>query len=554
MFPRQIRQPAQLGETSRNLLAGFALMAVAIPEQIATARLAGAPPAMGLLVFIAGSLGFFFLGSNRYLSAGADSTIAPIFASGLAGLTMATGSHYLVLMSLLAVLVGVTVGAAGLLRLGWIARLLSLPVITGFLAGISIHIAISQLPALLGIAGGRGMPFQELATIIGSAGRIQPVTMMIGIGVFSIVLICEHRDRRLPGALIAVVLAAGVVSAFDLTKIRVMTLGDVPMPMLWPPRLDFNPADVTPVLPIALLVSLLVIIQTVTVSRSFKEDADNINRDLVGLGFGNILSGLLGGFPVNSSPPRTAIAYESGATSRLTGLLAAIGVSLFLAFGLRLLASVPQAALAGLLLFVAWRIFRVEMMKLIWSQSRAEFALLAVTAAAIVFTPIETGIAIGIGLSVLHGVWTVTQTRAMLFEQVPGTTVWWPRSAPDPDKSLPGIVVVGFQAPLFFLNSETFRRTISEMIQAAPQPVRAVILEASSIVEVDFSGAQVLLSMIEQWKLQGVSFYIARLESVRAQRALESFGILKQMGEQKVFHSVSDAVSQIIQAPNVDGK
>lgn len=529
-------------------------MAVAIPEQIATARLAGAPPAMGLLVFIAGSMGFFLLGSNRYLSAGADSTIAPIFAASLAGLTMATGSHYLALMSLLAVLVGVTVGVAGLLRLGWIARLLSLPVITGFLAGISIHIAISQLPALLGIAGGRGMPFQELATIIGNVGRIQPATMMIGIGAFSIVLICEHRDRRLPGALIAVVLAAGGVSAFDLTKIGVKTLGDVPMPMLWPPKLDFNPPDVTPLLPIALLVSLLVIIQTVTVSRSFKEDADNINRDLVGLGFGNILSGILGGFPVNSSPPRTAIAYESGATSRLTGLWAATGVSLFLAFGLRLLASVPQAALAGLLLFVAWRIFRVEMMKLIWSQSRAEFALLAVTAAAIVFTPIETGIAIGIGLSVLHGVWTVTQTRAMLFEQVPGTTVWWPRSSSDPDRYLPGIVVVGFQAPLFFLNSETFRRTISEMIQAAPQPVRAVILEASSIVEVDFSGAQVLLSMIEQWKLQGVSFYIARLESVRAQRALERFGILKQMGEQKVFHSVSDAVSQIVQAPNVGAK
>ena len=539
---------SKLGSAGGNLIAGFALLAVAIPEQIATARLAGVPPALGLIVFIAGSVGFFLLGSNRYLSAGADSTIAPIVAASLAALTVAGGPQYLVLVSILAVLVGLTVGIAGLLRLGWIARLLSMPVITGFLAGISIHIAISQLPSLLGIAAGGGTLIQELASIIGKLGQVNPYTLMIGGSAFAIVIISERIDRRLPAALIAVVLAAGIVSALHLTRFGVKTLGNVPLPTLWPPKLEFNPAEIASLLPTALLISLIVIIQTVTVSRSFREDSDDINRDLTGLGFGNILSGLMGGFPANSSPPRTAIAFESGATSRLAGLLAAIGVSLFLALGLSLLAFVPQAALAGLLLFVACRIFRFGVMKLIWSQSRAEFTLLAVTAAAIVLTPIQTGIAIGIILSILHGVWTVTQTRALLFEQVPGTTVWWPKNSPGPDKSSPGIVVVGFQAPLFFLNAETFHRTVSATVQGAPQPVHAVVLEASSIVEIDFSGAQTLLSMIEKWKTQGVTFYIARLESVRAQKALEKFGILQQMGEQKIFHSVSDAVCEIVQA------
>jgi MFS superfamily sulfate permease-like transporter len=126
--------------------------------------------------------------------------------------------------------------------------------------------------------------------------------------------------------------------------------------------------------------------------------------------------------------------------------------------------------------------------------------------------------------------------------------VWWPKNSPGPDKSSPGIVVVGFQAPLFFLNAETFHRTVSATVQSAPQPIHAVVLEASSIVEIDFSGAQTLLSMIEKWKTHGVTFYIARLESVRAQKALEKFGILQQMGEQKIFHSVSDAIGEIVQA------
>jgi MFS superfamily sulfate permease-like transporter len=307
-----------------------------------------------------------------------------------------------------------------------------------------------------------------------------------------------------------------------------------------------NLADIQALLPIAAIVSLIVIIQTVTVCKSFHDALpDDINRDLIGVGCSNLLSGCLGGFPANASPPRTAIVRESGAASRAAGLFAALGVALFLGFGLSLLAFVPQAALAGLLLFVAGRIFRLDVMKLVWAQSKAEFALLALTALAIVVTPIETGVGIGIALSLLHGVWTITQTRAMIFEQVPGTTVWWPKHPGAPGGTRPGVVVVGFQAPLFFLNAETFRRSVGDAVNAAPKPVHAVVLEASSIVEIDFSGAQILTDLIQSWKQCGVSFYIARLESVRAEAALERLGILKLMGDQTIFRSVDDAMRHI---------
>jgi sulfate permease, SulP family len=534
-------------DAGRDLVAACAVAAVAIPEQMATARLAGMPAAMGLLVFVAGSFGFFLLGSNRSLSVGADSTIAPIFAGSLV-LVAASGSpHYLALAALLAWLVGIMVAAAGAFRMGWIARLLSIPVITGFLAGIAVHIAVSQLPALLGIANTRHDLLGTLANLAHNIAHLNLIALAIGAAVFAITLGCEKIDIRLPGALIATILAAVAVWLLGPAGHGIAVLGAVSATNLGPGLPALALSDVARLLPIALIVSLVVMIQTTATSRAFQDDASagDVNRDLLGVGFANILGGLFGGFPANASPPRTAIVSESGGKSRFAGLYAAVIVASFLLFGLGLLASVPEAALAGLLLFVARRIFRIATMKAIAAQSTAEFVLLLLTAAAIVVTPIETGVGIGIALSVLHGVWTITQTRAVEFQLVPGSTVWWPASPDFAGETRPGIVVVGFQAPLFFLNAETFRRTLDLAVHRAPQPVRAVILEASSIVELDYSGAQTLAWLIGHWKQQGVDFYVARLESTRAQRAFEKFGIFALLGDRRIFHSVADAVRQL---------
>ena len=282
-------------------------------------------------------------------------------------------------------------------------------------------------------------------------------------------------------------------------------------------------------------------IQTAATSRSFPGDPDTIdvNRDFIGAGLGGMLSGLMGGFPVSASPPRTALVQESGGRSRLTGLAAAILVALFFALGLSLLRFLPEAAMAGLLLFVAVRLCRVGAMLTVARQSLPEFGLLAATAAAIVFLPIAIGVAVGVALSLLHGVWTIAQTRAILFEKIPGSTVWWPSDRQiQRDCRCPGVVVVGFQAPLFFLNAQAFRQSLDLAVRAAPAPVKAIVLEASSIAELDFSGARMLETEIGYWKNRQVDFYIARLESVRAQQALERFGILALLGDGRVFHSV----------------
>jgi MFS superfamily sulfate permease-like transporter len=533
--------PTTREQAIRDLVASFALAAIVIPEQLATARLAGVPPALGLIVFIAASFGFFLFGANRYLSAGADSTIAPIFAGSLALLATAGSPHYLTLAAALALMVGALAALAGLLRLGWIARLLSVPIITGFLAGIAIHIAVSQLPALLGIPGGGANFFGAIVSLGRNIGRFNPHALVIGIFVFAAATLSERIDRRFPGALVAMALATLAVTLSGWT---VPVLGEIHPPAFMPALPRVMLADLTGLLPIAMIVTLVVMIQTAAVSRAFDGGEHEIDRDLLGVGIGGMLSGLLGGFAANASPPRTAIVRESGGSSRLAGLFAVVIVGLFLIFAPGLLAHLPEAALAGLLLFVALRIFHIGTMRTIAMQSWAEFLLLMATALAIVVMPIAIGVGVGVALSLLHGVWTIVQTRAVIFELIPGTTVWWPKNSDFQGETKPGLVVAGFQAPLFFLNADTFRVSLDHAVKQATPPVKAIVLEASSLVELDYSGAQTLSGLIRQWKERGVVFYVARLESLRAQQAFVRFGILPLLAHGKTYPSVADAVRQ----------
>src|SRR5580692_8134780 len=180
--PWPLLRPLQgltLATLSRDLFAGLTLAAIAIPEQMATARLGGFAPAIGFFAFLAGSVAFAAFGSNRFLSCGADSTITPIFAGGLAMLAASGSPEYQLLAAALALMVGLLLLAAGIFRLGWIADLLSIPVTTGFLAGISVHIFISQLPAILGLPGPEGPMLQRLAILATHLGQTNPFTLAI---------------------------------------------------------------------------------------------------------------------------------------------------------------------------------------------------------------------------------------------------------------------------------------------------------------------------------------------------------------------------------------
>lgn len=551
--------PAQAGG---DVLAGLTLAAITIPEQMATAKLGGFEPQIGFYAFIGATLGFAAFGASRVLTAGADSTITPIFAGMLATLAAAgaagaggpgAAAALQAAAVALALLVGGLLLVAGLLRLGWIAHLLSTPVITGFLAGVAVHIVVSQLPSLFGIAKGAGDLSAQVGAIAGGLAAANPFSTAIGLGVLAIMLVTERISARIPGALVGIVAATLAVLAFDLEGRGVAVLGALPggLPHPTVPALD----DLRALLPLALIIAIVVMMQAATVIHSFAAAAaaaghePDLNRDFVGLGAGNLFAAVLGAFPVNASPPRTAVVVESGSRSQFAALTAAAIVLVLVLWGRALLAPVPEAALAGVLLFVAWRIVHVDIMAKLLRQAPVECLLVAFTAAAIIVLPIETGMAIGIGLSLLHGVAMTVRTRPVELQKLPGTTVWWPPAAGEPGERHAGVTVIGFHAPLLFANAATFKRGMIDMIAAHGGRPRLIVLEASGIADVDFTAARALSELIAHCRSSDLPFAIARLESVRAHQSLDRFGVLAELGPENVFHSVDEAVRALVPQP-----
>lgn len=530
---------------ARDLFAGLTLAAIAIPEQMATARLGGFAPQLGFFAFLAGSLAFAMFGSNRFLSCGADSTITPIFAGSLAALAASGDPQYLALAASLALMVGLLLLFAGVFRLGWIADLLSIPVTTGFLAGISVHILVSQLPGILGVEAPGGAMLQRIASLATHLNQTNPFTLLIGIGVLAIIALSERINARIPGALIGLALAGTAVVLLGLESRGVSVLGAVSAA---PPALglpDISAGRLTGLVSLSLIIAIVVMVQTAATTRSFPSSPDeppDVDRDFVGVGVGSILSGLIGAFPVNASPPRTAVVSETGGRSQLAGLAAAAIVIALLAFGAALLGRIPNAALGGVLVFVALRIVRINQIVSICRQSLGEFLLIALTAAAIIVLPIEQGVGLGIALSLLHGIWSTTRARLVVFERVPGTSIWWPSSPHLPGEQEPGIIVAGFQAPLSFLNAYHFRRDVLDALQSRPQAARLLVLEATGIVEIDYTAAQILRDLIRKCHAGGIDFAVARLESIRAQAAFDQFGIDQLLGPDHSFRSVEEAV------------
>jgi MFS superfamily sulfate permease-like transporter len=528
-----------------DALAGLLLAAIALPEQLATARLAGLPPATGLVAFIAGTLGFAVFGSNRFLSCGADSTIAPIFAGGLALIVAGGTMPYASAAALLALLVGLILIVASVLRAGWIADLLSVPVITGFLAGIAVHIIVGQLPGILGVADAPGRLPMRLVGILRHLPDAHPAALAIGAGVLLVMLVGERLAPRLPTALIALVFAIAIVPVFHLGPDDVAVLGQPPALALHPGLPTINGMhDLESMLPLAFIVALVCIMQSAAVLRAYPSEAGgprHVSRDFGGVGAGCVLAGLFGAFAVNASPPRTAVVAESGGHTQLAGMVAVVLAAALALFGGGVLAVVPQAALGGLLVSIGCRIFRLNEMMRIARTGGREILLVVISAASVVVLPIETGMLVSIVLSLLHSFTIIARPLCTELLRVPGTTVWWPPMEDEATKREPGVLVFALAAPINFTNANYVSRRLTERVAATPG-IRLVVLEASGMIDIDYTGSGILQQVIAQLRDGGMTVALARLSVERALAQAQRTGLIDALGQDHVFRSVDDAV------------
>jgi sulfate permease, SulP family len=540
-----------------DLVAGVALAAIAVPSQLATAHLAGFPPIQGFAVFAAGTIGFALLGANRYLVVCADSTIAPIFAGGLAHLALPGTPAYFGVASAFALMVGGILLCAGFFRLGWIADLVSVPVTTGFLAGIAVHIIVSQLPVLTGISAPAGDLLHKASEIASHLDEANALALILGSIVLAAALGAEWISPRIPGTLIGISAATAAVFWFQLEREGVAVLGAMSgeLAQIRLPTIDYKLLIES--IPLAFVTAAVIMVQSAATTRAFpaaRGASASVNRDFAGIGAANLLAGFAGTFAVDASPPLTGTVAEAGGRSKFAGLTAAALVFALAIFGPVLLAHVPQAALAGTLVFVAIKLVRACEIVSVSRRAFGEFLLILATFAAVVLLPIATGVAAGIVLSLLHGMWSMIRPQLVELERVPGTSVWWPPGMGPKGERIEGVLVIAFQAPLSFLNAYSFQDGMRRVLREHRAVPELIVLEASSVIEIDYTAAQILRAFIADCKEQKIAVAVARLESLRAQEAFEHLGISDALDRTHVFHSVDEAIKALAKKSNESGE
>jgi sulfate permease, SulP family len=530
-----------------DVVAGLMLAALALPSQLATARLAGMPPETGLIAFAAAVLAFAAFGGNRFLSAGADSTIAPIFAGGLAALALGDSHLYARLGGTLALMVGVILVVVSLLRAGWMADLLSYPVVVGFLAGIALHIVVSQLPGLLGVPAAQGHVLVRLADAVRHVPQAEPSAVIVGGSVLVVAIGGHWLGPKVPGALIGLVLAALAAWQFGLADRGLATLEPLSLGFSTFAFASLGLSDIVHLLPLSLTVALVCMMQTAAVARSYPSDPtvpDDASRDFAGVGVGNLLAGVTAAFPVDASPPNTAVVAETGGRSQLAPLIAATVVVLLAAFAGGAASYVPVAALDAVLVYIAIRIFRVGDMVRIARRSSSEILLVVAAAALVVLLPIELGVSLAILLSILHSVYLMARPASARLVRLPGTTIWWTPEGEGAGETVPGVLVFSPAAPLIFINAEYIRQQLDAALSETPE-VRLLVIEGSGVALIDYTAAQSLIQTIGRLRRANVEVAIARLESKRAMAAAGRSGLLAALGEDHVFHSVEEAVRRL---------
>jgi len=523
-----------------DALAAVTLLVIAVPEQLATSRLAGMPPVTAFYAFID------TLGSSPQMSVGADSTIAPLFAVGIAHLALPDSSRYVDLVGILAVFVGVIVALVGLLRLGWIAEFLSAPIIAGFLAGVAVIIVVHQLPDLFGLPSTSGSTLHRIGFTLGHLDRTNGWALGIAAATFAVVVAGERIARRFPGALVALVGSTVVVAVFGLPARGVNVLGAIAHGAPRFGLVGLSWSALGSVAPIAAVVALVVLAQSAATSRAFADEGDyevDVGRDFIGIGAGNIAAGLCGSFPVNASAPRTAAVASARGRTQAAGLGAAAALALLIPAA-ALLKDVPLAALAGVLLYIATRIFHVRDLMDIARFDRFELGLALVTLITVALIGVEQGIGVAVGLAVLDRTRLSARPQLHVLGRIPGTTSWAPLSATESATQLPGVLVVLFATPLWYANAVHFRAQIDEALARAGGKPSLLVLDTMGMSDIDYTGSRALRRVLDELDRDGVEVAVSRA-GAHLRQGLAQSGLLERIGDAHFYPSVDKAITAL---------
>jgi high affinity sulfate transporter 1 len=536
--------PIDRSKFSIDIVAGITLAALAIPEVMGYATIAGMPIVTGLYTLVIPTALFALFGSSRHLVVGADSATAAIMAAGLAGLATTGSSEYVAYAGILALMAAAFLILARLINLGFLADFLSRTVLIGFLTGVGVQVAVGQISGMLGIPGGGAGPVQNLITDFQQLGQTNLYTLAVSIGVIVVIEGSKRISKKIPGALIAVLGAIVISYAVDLSSYGVSVLGTVPggLPQLGlPSGATLNASVVYQLLGIAFSMFIVILAQSAATSRAYAtrySESFNENVDLVGLGLANIGAGLSGTFVVNGSPTKTQMVDSAGGRSQLATLTTSVITVIVLLFLTKPLAYMPNAVLATVVFLIGIELVDYLGMRVIYKQRRDEFWVALITALVVIFIGVEQGILLAIVLSILfHTRRGYKPMNAVIASDPSGKLHVAPVSSQA--QVIPGLMIYRFQHSMYYANAEHLSEEVLELVNSAQPPLSWFCIDATAVDDIDYSAAATLREIHTLLKEKGVRLVFAAVVEV-VRRELDVSEVTDLVGEDAYFETIED--------------
>jgi high affinity sulfate transporter 1 len=512
---------------------------------MAYARLAGLQPVSGLWAAAAALVAYALLGTSSRLSVGPESASAILVGSAVSVIAAgAPPAQRATVAAALAIAVSIVALVAWAAHLGWLADLLSRPVLVGYMGGVAVVMIVSQLPNITGIASSRHGTLSLVADVGAKIGQVHVAPLLVGVTIVG-VLLALGRFPRVPGPLLVVLAATAITSIFGLGSHGVATIGHVPHSL---PAISFPglPTRLWPaVFAAAAGISVVVFSDNILTARAFAARAGeriDANQELLALSGANATAGLVGGFPVSSSGTRTALAEAAGGRGQLVSLVAAGGVLFVVLFAGGLLQSFPVAALGGLVIYAAIRLVDVQEARRIARFRSSEAVIMLTAFAGVLLFGVLVGIAVAVGLSIAELFARIARAHDAVQGSVPGLAGLHDVDDYPSAITFSGLIVYRYDAPLCFANAEDLRTRVIDAVNSEPRMVEWVVLNMEANVEIDLTAVDMLEELRAELASRGIELALARVKRDLAVY-LDRSGFTDRIGSEHIFPTLPTALA-----------
>ncbi len=530
-----------------DLIAGITVTAMLIPQGMAYALLAGLPPIYGLYASIAPPLVYAIFGTSRQLSVAPVALDSLLVASGVGAIAVLGSDQYLVLVVVLAAMVGLIQLLMGLARLGMVVNFLSYPVLTGFITAAALIIGFSQLKHLFGVPLPQTYFIPKtIYAAIEQAGNINYITLAIGLGSILVIKFVKRIHKKIPGAITAVVIATLLVWLFGLDQHGVQIVGTVPAGLPSPGLPQFNTKNILDLLPIALTIALVGFSEAIAVAKVYASKNNyrvDANQELIALGMANITGSLLKGYPVSGGVSRSAVNAQSGSKTPLSSIITAVLIAVALLLFTPAFYYIPKAVLAAVIMSAVMSLIDTDEIKYLFSVKKSEGLLLVLTTLATLGFGIIEGLALGIVSSILLFISLNTRPNTALLGRLPNTNIFRNVDNYPEAEQIEGLVILRIDASYYFANTEFLKDKLYEIVENCDHPLKAIILDASSINDLDSSANKALHEIARDYKRRHIELYIAGLKAP-IREVMKRSKLYEVLGADHFFFTIDAAVKR----------